>query len=295
MWFLMAVGTLAVQSCSDNGTNGPYDPVLMPPSNLMACADSGVVLLVWQTSASESWSNFGSYLFRVRAKANDSTYDATLPKGTTSLRVKGLKNGTRYEFVLFAISTQGKRSDDSARVEWAPSLRHSLDKDGLPIRVYASTSTLPSGLDMNNDGGQAEALSVSAAAFKTRGDLFIYAANAVSDLQIVSPHLSQVNPGFVTEFSNVQPVDADSLDAYYATSSPSTGTYTQAQLYVPTSYVSKGRIYFGRIVRGGDKYYFRLFLKRDASGSLIHGTGFDRYIECEISYQDVRYVPFSKG
>jgi hypothetical protein len=291
---LMSALICAMAGCSDGPSDSLSDTPLDAPTNLRACSDTNSVLLAWNVSANEYQSNFSHYQLTVRNKANDSAFTRTVVKGTSSYRAAGLKNGTRYAFVLHAVSTKGKASVDSAVVEWSPALRHAADADDLPIRVYANTSTFPSGLDLNNDKGKAELLQELSTAFSQRADLLVTATNIVSPLVIQSPHKSLVNPGPITEFSTVPAIDANSLNETYATSSPSTSTYTAYEITVAESPTQKGKIYFGRVKRGNDRYYFRLLLKRSTAGSLVHGVSIDRYLEMDISYQDVRQVPFAK-
>jgi hypothetical protein len=58
--------------------------------------------------------------------------------------------------------------------------------------------------------------------------------------------------------------------------------------------VNTGKVYFGRLVRGTDFYYFRMLVKRGANGKLIQGSGNDRYVELAISFQNAPNNPFAK-
>ena len=284
---------LSWAGCSDSPTN-PTDEPLVGPTSLRACSDTNSVALLWNPSASEFQSNFAGYLLTVHNKTTDSSFTRSIAKGLSTFKVTGLKNGMWYAFILHAISDKGHLSPDSAKVDWSPAIRHSLDNKKFRIRVFATTSDSVNGLDLNNDAGEAERLKEISPAFKQRADLLVYTPNIISPLVISSPHKSLVNPGLVTEFSTVSGISANSLDEVYATASPSTSTYTAYEITIDDAPVTKGRIYFGRVQRGNDRYYFRLLVKRGNNSSLVQGESIDRYLEFEISYQDVRLVPFAK-
>lgn len=293
LFFPVLILALCAAGCDDSST-GPEDPLVRAPSNLRAWSDSGSVGLTWDASPSQGQSNFGSYALVVRDKVADTTASIAIPKATTSITVPKLINGVRYQFVLWAATALGKKSIDSITVEWSPAVRHITDTAGDSIRVYAGTSSLPDGIDLHNSQGRSELLREESAAFAERGDFFVYAASLASDLQLVSPHLSAVNPGLETQFSNVAPVAAESFDNAPATVSPASATYVLGSLSVTDDIVTKNRIVYGRLLRGNDRYYFRLLLKRSAAGSFIHGSGLDRCVLLDVSFQDVRNIPFSK-
>jgi hypothetical protein len=291
---LVSASFCLLPGCSDGPSDALLDEPVSPPTNLRADSDTSSVALLWTLSVSEFQVNFDHYLLTIRVKANDSTFTRTIAKGSSSYKVTGLKNGTRYAFVLRSVSTKGVMSQDSAVVEWAPAVRHRVDSNGGVIRVYANTSSNPPGLDLHNGSGQAELLYEQSTAFAERADLLVTTTNIVSPLVIQSPHKSKVNAGQVTEFSTVPAVDADSFDEIFDTAPPATGTYTAYELTLSESLVSKGKVYYGRVKRGNDRYYFRLLVKRGSNGYLVQGVSIDRYLEFEISYQSVAQVPFAK-
>ncbi|MBI5647670.1 MAG: fibronectin type III domain-containing protein [Ignavibacteriae bacterium] len=283
---------LICAACSDSGT-APSDAPLAGPSNLRAWSADSTIGLRWNGSSSEWQTNFDKYVLTVWDKYASSVTRYDVPKGTTTMLLRALHNGHRYQISLHAFSTAGNRSADSAVVEWAPSPRVTRDVAGAPIRVYTSASALPSGVDLFVDSARAEVLQVTSAAFAARGDFFVYSPLVSGIVEITSPHLA-ANPGQRTEFSTSPYVEAASLDDSPATSSPASSTYTASSIILDNAVSQKGRIYFGRLVRGTARYYFRLFIKRGSDDRLVQGFGTDRYIEVEASFQSEKNVPFSK-
>jgi hypothetical protein len=293
---LAALLSAGFTACDENTTDPvDNDPVLAAPTNLKAASADGAVFLSWTPSIDESESNFGSYDITVLNKASGQTLaPRTAGKGISSVRIDGLTNGVRYQFTIRSVTNLGKEGTTFATIEWSPAVRHNTDNAGLPIKVYATTSTtFNSAIDLHNEQGRAEVIPQSGQTFKDRGDLYVFASGTTSTLAIISPDQAN-NQGMETQFSSVAPVDLDNLDGHLATEPPTDGSYTLKQVIVPTGSVSTARVYFGRIVRGSDKYYFRLLVKKGSNGALIQGSGNDRFLEMAVSFQNAPNNPFAK-
>ncbi|MBE0645913.1 MAG: fibronectin type III domain-containing protein [Bacteroidetes bacterium] len=293
---LAALLSSAFSACDDNTTDPvDTDPVLAAPSNLKAASANNAVFLSWTASIDEGESNFGSYEISVLNKStNETLAPRTAGKGITSVRVDGLTNGIRYQFTIRSVTNLGKEGTTFSTIEWSPAFRQTTDLNGLPIKVYATTSTsFNSAIDLYNDQGKAEVIPQSGQTFKDRGDLYLYAQSNTSTLSIISPDQAN-NQGMVTQFSNATPVDIDDLDAQLAMDPPTDASYTQKELTLNNGTVSAGKVYFGRIVRGTDMFYFRLLVKKGGNGTLVQGSGADRYIEMVASFQNAPNNPFAK-
>jgi hypothetical protein len=296
MFALAALLTAGFTACDDNSTDPiDNDPVLSAPTNLKAASADGAVFLSWTASFDESESNFGSYSITIVNKASgQSLAPRTAGKGITSARIDGLTNGVRYQFTIRSVTNLGKDGTTMATIEWSPAVRHNSDKNGVPIKVYATTSTaFNSAVDLHNEQQMAEVIPQIGQVFRDRGDLYVNATSTSSSLEIVSPDQAN-NQGMETQFSNASPVDMDNLDGQLATEPPTDASYTLKKLTVQTGSASAGRIYWGRIVRGSDKYYFRLLVKKGGNGSLVQGTGNDRFLEMGVSFQNAPNNPFAK-
>lgn len=293
---LAALLSSAFTACDDNGTDPvDTDPVLAAPTNLKAASADGALFLSWTASIDESESNFGSYQITILNKAtNETLAPRTASKGITSVRVDGLTNGVRYQFTIRSVTNLGKEGTTFTTIEWSPAFRQNTDLNGLPIKVYATTSTsFNSAVDLYNDQGKAEVIPQLGQTFQDRGDFYVFAQSNTSTLSIISPDQAN-NKGMVTEFSNTTPVDIDDLNAQLAMDPPTDASYTQKELTLNNGTVTSGKVYFGRIVRGNDKFYFRLLVKKGSNGALVQGSGADRYIEVVASFQNAPNNPFSK-
>lgn len=288
---------LATFTACDENTTDPVDtdPAVAAPTNLKAASADGAVFLSWVASVDENADNFGSYNIVILNKStNETLAPRTVGKGIINVRIDGLTNGVRYQFTVRSVTDLGKESTNFALVEWSPAVRQNIDNTGVPIKVYATTSTsFNSAVDLYNAQGRAEVISQAGDIFRDRGDLYVFASNTTSSLDIISPNQA-INTGPETHFSSSGPYDADNLDNLHADQPPANASYTLQQLTIGTSTVSTGKVYFGRIVRGNDMYYFRMLIKRGSNGSLVQGSGNDRYVEMAVSFQNAPNNPFAK-
>lgn len=296
MFALAILVTVAFTAC-DEDTDNPVDtdPEVAAPTNLMAASDDGAVYLSWTPSVDESASNFGSYSIDVlNLSNNQSSTPITAGAGISSVRIDGLTNGVQYAFTLRSVTDQGKESTDFAMIEWSPAERNDLDMDNNLIRVYATTSSLPlSGIDLYTDGGQTEVLSQAGTEFQERGDLYVFAASTSDVLKLMSPAEAN-NQGLETQFSSQAAVETDDLDDQLASEPPATSSYTLSEIQPDNGQVGAGHVFWGRLVRGNDHFYFRLLIKRGSNGRLVQGTGADRYFEMVVSFQNAPNNPFAK-
>ncbi len=123
--------------------------------------------------------------------------------------------------------------------------------------------------------------------------MFVKAVDVTSPLQIISPAEAD-NQGLETQFSSDGPYSADKLDDQLAADPPADGTYTVKEITIEDAPVTTGRVYFGRLVRGNEKFYFRLLVKKGDQGKLIQGSGIDRFLEFNASFQNAPNNVFAK-
>jgi hypothetical protein len=280
--------------CSSNTPAEPTDPDVAAPTNILAGSADGGVILSWTPSTSESASNFGKYVITGTNESTNKSFTVVAPKGASKFTVDSLTNGTRYLFVVRSETSQGKQSPDFVQIEWAPAVRQNTDLNGSIITVYATTSKNNSAVDLYNSLGYAEVIPQSGQTFKDRGSLYVYASDVASaSLSITSPDLAN-NQGLVTQFSTNSGVAVNSLDDQLATSSPNSNSYTATTISIADAPATSSMVYFGRLVRGTDYYYFRLLVVLGSNGRLVQGSGADRYLQLIVSFQSAANVPFAK-
>ncbi|MDX9759586.1 MAG: fibronectin type III domain-containing protein [Bacteroidota bacterium] len=290
---LLLTTLLIFATACDEETTGPIDADVSPPTDLRAASDNEAIILDWKPSVSESQDNFGGYRVTVRNPETNQSFFENAPKGSGH-RIENLSNGTRYEITVHAVTSQDKASADAPMIEWAPAIRRDVNQLNQEIRVYATTSTtFNSAVDLFNASGICEVIPQVGDIFRDRGDLYVHAPNETSNFLVIKSPSTANNQGLETQFSTVF-YNADDLDAQFATTPPAIATYTTAEVTIPNSSVTTGKVVYGRLKRGTDHYYFRLLVKKGDNGKLVQGSGADRYLEFVVSYQHVRNIPFAK-
>jgi hypothetical protein len=226
-------------------------------------------------------------------ETTNNTFTTVAPKGTTKFKVDSLADGTRYLLTVRSETTLGKQSTDFVQIEWAPAVRQNSDLNGSAILVYATTSKNNSAVDLYNDQGYAEVIPQSGSDFQNRGDLYVYASSSTSGSLVITSPSEANNQGLVTQFSTNSGDAVNSLDDQFATSAPNSSSYSATTIGIADAPASSDMVYFGRLQRGTDFYYFRLLIVA-RNGDLVQGSGADRYLEMVVSYQSTPNVPFAK-
>ena len=283
-------------ACDEESDPITPDPEVAAPTNLTAASADAAVWLSWTASADVNEDNFGGYMLSILNTSTNQQHSNPIPigAGLTSVRIDGLTNGVRYIFTLRSVTDLGNESTNYASVEWSPAVQQTQDAGGNLIKVYATTSnSFPSAIDLYNDAGLAEVISQAGTEFTERGDLYVFASSSSSTLSLKSPAEAN-NQGLETQFSNASPVDVDDLADQLASEPPANSTYTQKELTLDNGAVTSGRVYWGRLVRGNEYFYFRLLLKKGSNGKLVQGDGNDRYVEMNVSFQNAPNNPFAK-
>lgn len=292
---MIGVLSLGFSGCTEDDDN-PITPVdeVVAPTQLRAYSDDGIIGLDWNPSASETQSNFKGYYIKLVEVGTTDTTNLRADAGNGAY-IDELTNGIRYYIRVYAEDTDNNLSANYSEITWAPATRQYQDNQGNEIQVYATTSaTKPSGIDIYNASGKAEVISQAGTAFAQRGDLYVYAETGTSQaLEIRSAQNAQNNPGPITYFNTKSPEDADNLSGIVQTSPPNDANYTLQSISIGDGPATIGKMYWGKLVRGSDEFYFRM-LVRSVNGKLVQGSGAERYLVLEFSYQSMPNVQYAK-
>jgi len=279
-----------LNSCDETTTDPVVTPVtLKAPTALMATSKSDKeVILKWTASASESEATFAGY----KVFVDGSPIQAPAAKGVTNYTVKGLTEKA-YNFVIKSVSTDGTYSADSVKITWAPAWRFSNDEK---IKMYESKSSNGSGLNIFDtdesfpytdivDNIQNWTVGIDN---KTDNVIKFGPAKSLSYTVTGKTLKNVVISSTYTE--------ADSLDEVFDSKALDTKTFNGTAEYLDLNTVTTSKkgivIIIKETVENKDRYA-KIFLKKGTSG-FFNGTGNNRFVNAEVSYQKVLGLPYAK-
>jgi hypothetical protein len=290
---ILGVGLTLLGCNSNDGTTSPNETVLYAPTGLTAySAGATSVVLQWDLSTSESDAAFTNYLVNARDPSGTLAATMNVPKGTPNVTVSSLTEGIIYTFVVRSTGTGGIVSSDSASIRWSPARRYLVDStSGPPIQVYELRSTLgASGLQFGSSGGYAKVRSLSIGnADRILCDTYIDSvgggALCLKNIALLSGYPKN------TYFSTTMRDAADLNDLQ--TLPPDTTSYQLNRIDLPSGTVTQSKILYAKSMT--DNKYVRILVKRNpGTGYLYYGSGSDRYVVLQLSYQNAVGNPYAK-
>lgn len=298
----IAISLFAFTACDeDNGVDPDPDTQPKPsaPSNLRATSiDATTIHLKYDISPSESHPTlWQDYEITWKENGGPTAPQAKVVlKGTNTIVIDGLVEGKIYLFTLVARFTNDSVSAP-ATILWSPASRFEKNANEETIKVYETASSFGSGLQLF-DLGQ-EFPRVRTIANSSEWDL---AVRTVDNKIVFS---SATKSGYTFTSGNPQPTFiykdaflANSLDEVFDSRAMNDGArnneYTE-QSFDITNLTSSLVFYVRKPVSvGSTSYnYAKVFVKRE-NGTFLHGTGTNRHLLVEISYQKTPNVPYAK-
>ncbi|HVK37517.1 MAG TPA: fibronectin type III domain-containing protein [Candidatus Kapabacteria bacterium] len=243
--------------------------------------------------------------YRVAWQALVGGASGSLDTDLESATVSGLAPGV-YTFSVSSLL--GSQVSDPVSIAWAPARRITdLPASGQKIRIYEQASTNHSALSIDAEPGGPRTVSTSPGT-PGRGQLAVFIEPvAGGDERIILGPLWAITEYDVSAGRDLTKVDPEvyissttfeafSLDEWYLAA-------PLDQLILPGGnsaafiFASRGiGISQGFVVRTGvaGSYHYVRVLAKMVAGSLLQGTSPDRFVELELSYQDVANIPFAK-
>ncbi|MBM2841733.1 MAG: Fibronectin type-III protein [Bacteroidetes bacterium] len=290
--FSFVFGTTWLGCKSDETTAPTPGPTIVAPTNLRAFSVGPTsVGLIWSLSTSEAEASFNNYV--VRAKDPSGTISGTInvPKGTPNVTFTPLLEGIIYTFVIRSSGTGGTVSSDSASVRWSPARRFLTDStNGPPIQVYELRSTLgASGLQFSSSSGAYARVRSLGTGNPDRFLCDIY-IDSVGGGAICLKNIALLGYPRNTFFSTDV---RDALDLNDPQSAPpDTTSYQLNRINLPTTTVTQAKVLYART---SDNHYVRILVQKNLSTNLLYsGSGSDRYVVLQLSYQNTAGNWFAK-
>lgn len=277
-----------------NETTTPTDnKTPEPATKLMATSlDSTSIKIKWDASTSESDTEFSGYLVKISTPTGVLKTD-TVNKLKNPYTVTGLNQGMLYTIELKALFTNGN-SSSAVTVNWSPAYRFVKNINSEVIRMYSSNSTLGSGLqlfDMANLAPKTVTVANGAVwnfGLDTKnGAVLVGSPSQLSYSYTGTPKLTEISTSYY---------DATSLNDVYESQSLDKGTFSELAIDLLKDVTIKNNIVL--VLRAqdtnGNTHYAKILIKKGGDGNWLQGTADNRYIECEVSYQNSPNVPYAK-
>jgi hypothetical protein len=302
---LVAVWALGAVGCNENPVDDPG--TVAAPSNVQAVSlgDPGDVGLMW-TASSET-----GVTYTVSWQSSSSADAGSKPSITgTTTTIDNLK-AEEYTFSVKAV--KGSAESTVATVKWAPATRYTTEPgSSTTLRMYEFASSNGSGLIIDPAKGGPKNASVAQSSSTPAGSVQLAIYTQVEGNTAVQMADSfDIGPAFAfVEFRNADKFDntayisnktftPTSLDTWYSSSSIETlidtdGNEAYFRLPNRVAGTTTGQGFFVRTGTAGNYHYARVFIKPDANGNFLRGSGNDQYIEVEVSYQPTAGLPYAK-
>lgn len=293
--FLLAF--LLLVSCDETTNTTEPNPAVVGPDSMKATSmNETTVRLRWKLSADESKTYFKDYVLYISPGA---FAPRIIPKGTNTIDISGLSDGTIYTFELRARNIDDKESVKSAKIQWSPAFRFTKNINDEAIRIYETASQFGSGLQLfDPNSGKPRTLKVASGEFwnlglyTKSGELSFYTANYISDNNLYN---FPTKPSYTTEISE-DIFLTNTLDNVFDSQALNARNFSK-NYYIDLADqdYKNGVVIIVRTKAPGqtDWNYAKVLIKPGPTG-LLQGTPDNRYIECEISYQKKVGVPYAK-
>ncbi len=289
---LILLAVVAFGACNKDNSVEPEQPFVAPTNLRAYSAGATSVGLRWDLSASESDPAFNNYLIRVKSPGGAVVGSITVSKGNPQGLVTGLTEGVIYTFVVRSTHTSAGESADSVSVRWSPARRYTVDSlNGPPIQVYEFNSTSgASGLQFNSSNAYARTRSLSVTnPDRVLCDIYLASSPTLSLRNVATPPLSYPRNTFFSSVSR----DASLLDDPQL-APPDSTTYLLNAVDIPLTTGAQSKVFYG--YSATDNKYVRVLVQRNpATNLLYYGSGSDRYVIIQLSYQNAAGNPYSRG
>lgn len=288
----LVLAAMAFSACSEStspaGNNGNAPNA---PTKLMATSkDANSILISWTPSTSESNTDFAGYWVTVTPGLFQSQL---ISKGQNPFSITNLTEGTVYTITVAAQNSNGDRST-AATVIWSPASRF---QGSQALQVYSYNSSKGSGINLWD--ASANGPKVLTVANKAQWDLGFDDQNGMVKFGSASQvSFGSGTPTSITEVST-EYFPANSLDETFDSQAMDTYAGYSQRLQDMTVFTgdNKGVVLYVRTKDNSSAawHYAKVLIKRNTTNnSFVFGSGNDKYLNLEISYQNGENVPYAR-
>lgn len=272
------------------------------PTGLKATSiNSTTVHITYAASEDASKSIFAGYELIVSTDGGAPLAPKSIAKNVNPIEVIGLVEGTIYTFELRSVYNNAAKnaiSTNAAELTWSPASRFDLTGNDSEIKVFGTDSKeFGSGLNLYDmDDASPKIFKISGSdmwqlcLYTRRNTLEFGSAVAQTkySYNAGAPKIAQIG---TTEF-----LTDDLNDTFLGEALNSIAFTSKVVNLKDAKYANqnKGVVFIVRADDGNGAYNYAKVLVVKKNGNFLQGTGDEVYVQCKISYQKVKGVPYAK-
>ncbi|NLO20039.1 MAG: fibronectin type III domain-containing protein [Ignavibacteria bacterium] len=293
----LIVSGLFFAGCEDSNDPVEPDPVkeVKAPTDLMATSLSdSEIAIKFEHSVSKNEDYFLDYYVTLAPGIFE---PVILDKKTNMHIFKDLQKETEYTITVVARNID-KNESEKIEIRWATATRFETNVNDEPIRLYEYASKLGSGLQIfDEDGLKPKTLTVASK------DKWNVALDTRDAKQLLFGSASKIEFGAGTALNPAELGTklwfANSLNEVYDSEALNEGVVFGENIFNLldpdfTDAMNRSIVLILRVKNGNDYNYAKILIKRDSQGNFLQGQKDNRYVECVISYQSGKNLPYAK-
>jgi hypothetical protein len=276
------------------------DPNPVAPTAIKATSiTDSIVHLTWTPSEDEGKAIFAGYELIMSEQGGAPLAPVAIAKNATPYEIKGLTQGTVYTFEIRGIyNAEAKNavSIAAASISWSPASRFDETANEVPIRVYGTQSQFGSGLSLFDETEGAP--TIFKIASSPDWQFCLYTTDGALEFGSAAAQTKYTYNAGAPRETQIADVDifANSLNDAFLGATLNSFNFTSKVVNLNDAKYSgqdKGVVLVVRVNSTTGYNYAKVLVKKVAN-KFLQGTGDDSYLECVVSYQKVKGVPYAR-
>jgi hypothetical protein len=278
------------------------NPIPVAPTGLKATSiNSTTVHVTWSPSQDEGKGIFAGYELVVTNTTASPVVDITysVSKDSIPYEIKNLTEGDIYSFAIkskFNGDAKNAMSSQATSIMWSPASRFDETANEVPIRVYGTQSQFGSGLSLFDETEGAP--TIFKIASSPDWQFCLYTTDGALEFGSAAAQTKYTYNAGAPRETQIADVDifANSLNDAFLGATLNSFNFTSKVVNLNDAKYSgqdKGVVLVVRVNSTTGYNYAKVLVKKVAN-KFLQGTGDDSYLECVVSYQKVKGVPYAR-
>lgn len=278
------------------------NPIPTAPTALKATSiNSTTVHITYTASEDAGKSIFAGYELIISEDGGAPLAPKTIAKNVNPIEITGLVEGTIYTFELrsmYNAAAKSTISPNAATLTWSPASRFDLTGNDTEIKVYG-TDSKDFGSGLNLFSTEDDGPTIFKIANSSMWQLSLYTRNNTLEFGSATAQTKySYNAGapMMAQIGTTEFLTDDINDTFLGEALNSMAFTSKVVNLNDAKYANqnKGVVFIVRVDDGAGAYNYAKVLVVKKDGSFLQGTGTEVYVQCKISYQKVKGVPYAR-